>query len=260
MKKVFAAAVLAGIFLVLLVSFISAEYMIDISGLKESYSTGDQISYTVLLIEDGKPVDKTVSVVFSDDLERTRIEQSVNSNKQSTLLVNNNFSSTGWKVKASYEGKEATRSFFISESSQVEFFIEGDKLIINNLGNIPYTRDVKVTIGGEENLYTQNIPVGGRKVWVLIAPEGTYNIEITDGVKTFTKSNVQLNSVATGNAIGAMSEEFSGTGFATNVIDPNNLDKSFISTNKGTIAIVFVCAVFGVTILLLIERRLRKKR
>ena len=241
-------------------TIISAEYSIDISGLKTSYSVGEQITYTVLLLENGKAIDKNVEVMFSDDFSKNQIKQTVLSNTQNTLLVNSNFSSLGWYVKASYSGKEVTRSFLISENSKVEFSIEGDKFIIKNKGNIVYTRDVKVKIGEDESVYTQNIPIGGQKVWILVAPIGTYNIEISDGLTKFSKNNVRLDSPTTGNAIGVMSEEFHGTGFATGSIeDPSNLDKSLISLDKLPVALIFIGAVFGLVILLFVQRKFKKK-
>ena len=174
MKKVGIIIAFAMIFLSL--TFVSASYSIDISGLKQSYSIGEEISYTVLLLQDGKIIDKNVDAIFSDDFGRREIKKTVLSNVKNTLLVDENFSSLGWHVKATYEGKEVVLSFVIQENSKVEFSIDGNKFIIKNKGNVVYSKDVKVRIGNEENVYTQNIPVGGEKVWILVAPEGTYNI------------------------------------------------------------------------------------
>ena len=251
---------LALVSLLLSLAIVSAEYTIDISGLKQSYSIGEDISYKVLLLENGKAIDKKIEVVFSDDFNKRNINQMVDSNNLNTLLVDEDFPSLGWHVKASYGGKEVTRAFIILENPRVEFSIEENKFIIKNRGNIMYTRDVRVKIGGEENVYTQNIPIGEEKIWILVAPEGVYNIEISDGITQFTKNNVHLNSPTTGNAIGAMSNEFYGTGLASGVTDPDNQDKSYISMNKVPVAIVFIGAVFGLFILLFIERKLRKKK
>lgn len=259
MKRVSVISLIC-VFLLSSLAVVSADYSVDISGLKQSYSIGEQITYTVLLLENGSSINRDVEIVFSDDFGKNEIRQKVTSNIPNTLLVNENFSSLGWHAKVNYGGKEVIRPFFVSENSKVEFVIEGNKLIIKNKGNVVYTRDVKVKIGEEENRYTQNIPIGGQKIWVLVAPEGTYNIEISDGLNTFTKNNVPLNSPTTGNAIGVMSGEFQGTGFASTPIDPNNLDKSFISRDRLPVAIVFILAIIGLFILLFIERKFRKKK
>lgn len=259
MKKII-IIVLAYMLILLSLAYISAEYSIDISGLKQSYSVGEEISYQILLLENGKAIDKNIEVVFSNDLNKKEIRQSVISNRLNTLLVDKNFSSLGWHAKAGYEGKEVTRSFFIAEISKVEFVIEGNKFIIKNKGNVAYTRDVKVKIGEEENIYTQNIPIGGEKIWILVAPEGSYDIEVSDGITSFTKSNVLLSSPTTGNSIGLMSDEFSGTGFVTSITDPDNQGKSFISINKIPVAFIFIGAVAGLVVLLMIKRKVERKK
>lgn len=212
-----------------------------------------------LLLQDGKAIEKNVDVVFSDDFSKDVIKINVLSNVQNVLLVNENFSSLGWHVKVSHEGKDVTRSFLILENPKVEFSIEGDKFIIKNKGNVRYTRDVNVKIGEEENVYTQNIPIGQEKIWILVAPEGTYNIEISDGITKFIKSNVHLNSPTTGNVIGVMSGEFHTTGFASSTLDPDNLDEGWISMDKLPIALVFIGAVVGLLVLLFISRKFNKK-
>lgn len=122
-----------------------------------------------------------------------------------------------------------------------------------------YTKEVQIKIGDETESYVQSIPIGGQKVWILIAPEGDYNIEVTDGTNTFKKNNVRLTSIGTGNAIGAMSETQQITGLLGGPIDPKEIDKAFIPSNKSYVAITFILAVFGLGILLLIERRKSRK-
>ena len=243
------------IFIVTSVAFVSAEYSIDISGLKESYSVGEEINYKVLLLENGTLVVRNVEVIFSDDLGISEIKLDVNSNEDNTLQVFKNFSSLGWNIKAKYDGKEVKRSFMIQENLDVEFLLEDGKLIIKNQGNVPYTRTVQIKIGDEIESYTQNIPTGKQKIWVLIAPEGNYNIEISDGVNTFTRNNVRLTSIGTGNAIGAMGESQQITGLLGGPIAPEKMDKAFIPSDKSYVAITFILAVLGLGILLLVERR-----
>ncbi|MCK5449873.1 hypothetical protein KAI32_03330 [Candidatus Pacearchaeota archaeon] len=245
--------------LVIPISFVSAEYSIDISGLKESYAVGEEINYKVLLLEDGGLIERNVEVIFLDDLGISEIKLNVESNEENTLKVSENFSSLGWSVKAKYEDKEVIRPFMVQENLEIEFVLDGENLIIKNKGNVRYTRTVQIQIGDETESYVQNIPVGGQKTWVLVAPQGDYDIKITDGTNTFTKKDVQLTSIGTGNAIGAMGEGQQITGLLGGPIDLEKMDESLISSNKSYVAITFICAVFGIGILLFIERRKEKK-
>ena len=245
--------------LVLSISFAIAEYSIDISGLKGEYSIGEEITYEVLLLEDGSPVTENVSIIFESNIGKDKLELKVKSNEENSLIVEKDFAVLGWSVTASYLNKSVKRSFSIKESSEVEFLIEGDKLIIRNKGNVRYTRDVQITIGDVTESYTQNIPVNEEKSLRLIAPQGSYDIKITDGKNTFSKNNVQLSSPITGNAIGAMNEDLSVTGFLGGPTDPDALEKSLNPVRNYIVVITFIGAVFGLAVLLLIERKLRKK-
>ncbi|MCR4284431.1 MAG: hypothetical protein NUV97_00095 [archaeon] len=246
--------------LFLLISLVSADYSIDVSGLKESYSIGEKISYKVLLLEDGNPIQQSVEVIFSSDFGDEEIIKNVVSNEKNILLVEETFSSLGWHIKASYGGKVVERPFLIQENSEVEFVIEGNSLIIRNRGNVRYTRDVQIKIGDITESYTQNIPVGGEKVWKLVAPEGSYNIEITDGVNKFSKSNVPLTSIGTGNAIGMVSEDFRLTGLLGGPTDPDSLGSSFTPLRNYVVVLTFVGAVFILGVLFLVEKKLKKKK
>jgi len=250
---------LAGIFLICSIAPVLAEYSIDISGLKQSYSVGEKITYTVLLLNDNVPANVNLEVVFSDDFGQKQIKQTVTSNTLNSLSVDSNFSSLGWQVQVSYAGKQVSRSFTVLKNSAVDFTIEGDKLIIRNMGNVRYTRDVEVKIGDVTNVYTQNIPVGGEKIWTLVAPKGSYRIQVSDGQKTITQDDVLLNSEITGNAIGAVGQETSITGLLSPPIDPNNIDKSLIPTGTTLIACIFIVAVVLISALLFVEKKLRRK-
>jgi hypothetical protein len=46
---------------------------------------------------------------------------------------------------------------------------------------------LQITIGDKTNSYAQNIGIGEEKTLKLISPEGSYNIVVTDGVKTIRR-------------------------------------------------------------------------
>ena len=256
MKKIY---IIFYVFLVLLPAAMAQNYSIDLSGIKESYSIGDKIEYTVLLLEDNNLIQRNVDVIFSDELGQNKITQKVITNSKNSLVIGENFSALNWQITTSYNNKEVKRSFLVLESSKVEFSIEGDKLIIKNKGNIRYTRSVQIKIGGETTSYTQNIPIGGEKKWTLIAPAGSYNIEVTDGISRFIKSNVKLTGIGTGNAIGAISEDFPVTGLLGGPIDPEKSGNTSIFSGKSAIAITFVLAVFALGILIFVSNKIKKR-
>jgi len=261
--------------LVISISFSSAEYSIDISGLKSTeYANGEAISLKVILLEDSKLINVPVELKLNDVLDKKIITRIVNSNEQVTIPIESDFRSGLWEVSASYSGASTEdsgdsgdiqksplesfvkRTFTITEHSDAEFLIDEDELIIRNNGNTRYTKTIQIKIGGVTNSYTQNIGVGEEKRLKLISPKGFYNIEVTDGKTILKRENIEL--FGTGNVIGAMDPELVGyTGFA-GTTDPSKLKDSQTSIGRLPVVVVFIIAVFVLAALVLVERKLSK--
>ncbi|MFA5061354.1 MAG: hypothetical protein WC494_03500 [Candidatus Pacearchaeota archaeon] len=243
----------------ILVGLGSAQYSIDISGLKAGdYSLGEEVSFKVILLEGEKFVDGVVSLVVQDALKKKEILINATANKETKFLVESDFPSGIWSITASYSDVEVERNFLVGENSEVEFKIEGDELIIRNIGNVRYTKTLKIKIGSNENTYVQNIGVGEEKVLKLVSPEGTYNIEVTDGKTTLRRENVQL--YGSGNVVGAVNKELVGyTGLAGVGGLEDEEDERFLSLDKLPLALIFVGAVGVLAVLIIFERKLAKK-
>ncbi len=245
---------------VLVAGFAIAEPSIDISGLKSSeYSIGSDLTFRVVLVENGAPIEGDVEVVVRDALGKKEIMKTIQSNKDVTIKIESDFPGGLWSVSASYgELDVPERPFTVSENAQVEFSIEGDELTIKNNGNVRYTKTVQIKIGTETNSYVQNIGVGDEKRLKLISPEGFYDIEVTDGKTSIKRQKVQL--FGTGNVIGAVDTDLVGyTGFA-GVVDPTSPEDQLVSLGRLPIALVFVGAVIILGALVLVERKISKKK
>lgn len=89
-------------------------------------------------------------------------------------------------------------SFFVKEKSEVEATIINRTLTIKNIGNVFYNKTILVKIGGEIKEINVSLDVGKDDSFVLSAPDGEYEIEVTsDGNKKLTQT-----AMLTGNAIG----------------------------------------------------------
>jgi len=137
----------AGLVFVLLIGLVAAtNYSIDVSvESNEVYAIGSDLSLNVRLVDgDGNLIQDKVDVVLSDALVKKQINLTVNSNENANVLIKDDFQSGLWDIEASY-GDVVGRSFFnVAENSNVEFLIEGDRLIIRNTGNVPYTKTVLI--------------------------------------------------------------------------------------------------------------------
>ncbi len=247
------------IFIVLLsVPFVIAQnYSLDIRINKQIYSSGENLTYRVILLEDSNQVSIPLNVVISDSLGRNNITQQVTSNKDHTLLIGKDFTSGYWKIETSYNDKNVKRFFSIGEREEAEFLIEGDKLMIRNTGNVPYTKTVQILIGEKVITQKQNINIGGFKEIRLVAPEGNYNVQVTDGATSISKQNIHLTG--TGKVIGALDDELlKNQPLLGSTRNPD--EDGILSLRNFSVAWLFIGAVFGLALLLAIERVMRRKR
>jgi len=134
--------------------------------------------------------------------------------------------------------------------------LKNSTLTIINTGNIKYSKAVQVVIGDTISTKQVDLDVGERISFRLIAPEGTYNIKVTDGKVTFTKSDVAL----TGKVVGVLDNRDTTTSPLTSGVKGEQSpyeDESAQGRNKSFIYI-FLLVLVGAAILLTIERRFKK--
>ncbi len=241
------------ILLVSSIAFVSAEYSLDIKISNTEYSIGDKMSYRVLLLENNIPVSEKVLITFSDVLGEKKIEKEVQTNVENFLTIEDDFPSGFWNVVAEFGEKRVNRVFSVKEKESVEFSILDDKLIIKNNGNVFYSKEIQILIGDKIIKQIVNIGIGESKEIRLVGKGDYYNVKVTDGEHTISKQNVYL----TGDVIGALDESLINGSPLGGVREPGK--ERFLSSDKLPIAFIFVGAVMGLGILLLIERHFRKR-
>ncbi len=253
---------LTGVLIVFLVTILTnvqaQEYALDVRLDKQMYSVGEDVKYEVVLLEDSVPITGEVALSFSDASNKTFVQKTITSNKEQLFFIEEEYSSGYWKVEATYKGKTVKRFFSIGEREEVEFLIRGDKLVIKNNGNVPYTRTVQILIGEKIITQNENIPVGASKEIRLIAPNGNYNIQVTDGKQTITRTGVALTG--TGNVIGALDDELANSQQPIlGGIREGTESEAFVIARHVSPAFIFVGAVGMLAVLLFFERMARRK-
>lgn len=105
-----------------------------------------------------------------------------------------------WKITAKYNEIEANELFQVGKLEKADIKLVGDNLVIENIGNSVYDRNILISIGESKESARVYLEVGGIKKIKLTAPPGEYIIKINDGTNenTLTFSGVSL----TGNAVG----------------------------------------------------------
>lgn len=248
------------IFSILLTGFVSAQaYSLDIKTDKSEYSPDEQMKFIVLLLKDGNPAIQECIVSFSDAAKSQMFQQTVNTNVENTLTIGSNFTSGYWTITTSCGEKDITRIFMVKEKEDVSLSIENDMLIIKNNGNVPYTRTIQILVGDKIITEKQNLAAGEVKEIKILAPEGIYDVEVTDGEQKIIKPQVQL----TGDVVGLIDKDsldkFPVFGGARNSEDnKNNNASALFSAARILPAMLFVAAIIVLAVLSAVQTRVKK--
>lgn len=103
-------------------------------------------------------------------------------------------------VTAERESIKGEKAFEVKELRMITAEISGNILIIKNAGNVPYSGDVEITIGGKTFAEKVGLDYGEEARFELYAPDGSYDVTLKESLSSgaiMSKTGVTL----TGNAI-----------------------------------------------------------
>jgi len=236
------------------------DYKLDISTSKETYSAGENITLKVILLDSSNnPINQPVGILIEDAEKVTTIEKTVNANELVEISLGEDASFGYWSVSANYEGSQTTALFIIEIKELAKFSLNGDTLAITNIGNTQYTKTVQIIIGNTISAKNPKLEMGESVYYRLVAPTGNYDIKVTDGKTTLTKSAVELTGT-TGKVVGALDESASDRAGITGGVSPDaENDLGMLSYfKKSKLVYVFILVIFGAMILLAIERKVAR--
>ena len=171
---------------------------IDLTFNFESIVPGNELLFTPFLYDQAGNYgegDVALRVYMPDKtlfLEKLSKASEVNS-----IMLGLNYTPGFWEVDASTETLEITKQFFVEELRMLDSRLELGKLIVTNIGNVPYNGFVEIFIGNKSQIKTINLTMGESREFKLGAPDGDYDILFNDGNLRFLGS-----TFLTGKAIG----------------------------------------------------------
>ncbi len=212
---------------------------LEIAVNQQKVNPGNNISFKVLLYDQANnEMEGNLGVSIKNNFDEEVYKKLVSTNQEIVFPISTNASAGYWKIQSSVFELSSKRLFYVEENQKAKFNILNDTLIITNIGNVPYKKAVQIVIGNEVEIKETEIPVGQSKKFRLLAPDGIYNVKITDGSNTFTESDVSL----TGNIIGVM-----------------DIRKQINLWNKYPMVWLFLIVVIGMFILMVVQRSVKKK-
>ncbi|MDP2926356.1 MAG: hypothetical protein Q8N99_08315 [Nanoarchaeota archaeon] len=215
--------------------------MIDVALNNQNFNPGENLSIKVALLDQSNTnINDQVSIIIYD-IEKKRIFEKIINSGESALYE------TATNTKSGYYGLEiangddsVTKSIFINEKAIVKYEIRNSTLIVKNIGNIPFNKDIQIELNGKPFVKRINLGVGESKEFRLTGTEGNYEILVKDGENEYKESNVPL------------------TGSAVSVKDISDKEINPIYTYLLWIVIFIILIV--IVLLLSKEVRKRKKR
>jgi len=182
-----------------IINMLSVPRKLDIAVSSTEIDPGQKITYKPVIYDQANDEIKDEDVVVRiRDSEGNLIgERIIKSGAEDMMAVEEKATPGNWEIHTSAFELINTKTFAVNKVEKAEFVIENDTLIILNKGNVPYTKPVQVEIGGELKVVeVERIGVGSTKKFKLYAPDGVYNVKVSDGVNEASRE-----IALTGNAI-----------------------------------------------------------
>jgi len=146
--------------------------------------------------QSGKAMQGTVYLRVTSPYEESK-ELEVQSGEETELAFASNATAGIWKIIAAYEGVIDEREFEMRAVQKALFTFEEDHvLLVKNIGNTVYNKTITVKIGEEARELVVAIDVGEERNYDVSAPNGEYQVTVTDGEEELTG-----NLLLTGRAI-----------------------------------------------------------
>ena len=167
---------------------------------------GDSLKVKVILHDQtGDSISTTSFVTIKDSNNKILEQKDIQTNQFFEYSTKTNQPPAEWKVYASSGQLTAEDDFNINPIENVSIEIVNKTILVTNIGNIPYNKTFLVKIGDTPlNIYIK-LNVGESKKYVLSAPNGQYQIEVTGangndaaGTVSLTGGAIDIKEISNG--------------------------------------------------------------
>ena len=149
----------------------------------------------LLTDQTGEQISEEVSIIITNPKEERIYEKIVKSGESSVYKIPANLNAGYYKISASSGELINEKTFYINEKAIVSFEIKNNTLIVTNIGNIPYNKDIEIELNGKPFIRKVELELEKSQEFKLTG-DGEYNIKIRDGENEITKSGVSLTGHA----------------------------------------------------------------
>ncbi|MEK6935329.1 MAG: hypothetical protein AABW67_00930 [Nanoarchaeota archaeon] len=172
-----------GIFVLIIVlgmNFVFAEKL-EIQ-IKNNYIPREDINFKLILYNDeNNKIDGQINyVIYQNDYSKV-LEGVSDSGQEIIYKLPENATQGPWKIEGSYNGVKVSSLFNVGELERADIKLEGDALVLKNIGNTVYEKKILIYIGEQDQTAQIILDIGQEKRIRLTAPDGKYDIKVIEG-------------------------------------------------------------------------------
>jgi len=171
---------------------------IGIAADKVLVNPGENITIIPFLYDKaGDTMASQINIKIIDSAGQVAYEDIVTSNENFIFQTKTNMAPGLSKITAEKDLITSEKSIEMKTLERVYAEIEDSKLTITNIGNVPYDKSIELEIAGQKIVEKIKLGIGQSKIYKLSAPDGIYEIKLSDDSNIMSRSGVAL----TGNAV-----------------------------------------------------------
>lgn len=141
----------------------------------------------VLHDQTGEPIDSTAFITVKNSEDKIIEQGEIGTEKSFELLVKPNQPPEEWTVYASSNELTAEGKCKIKENYEVDIQIMNKTVKVTNIGNVFYNKTILVKVSDSPLNIQVALDVGESKKYVINAPDGDYNVRISEGTKEISE-------------------------------------------------------------------------
>ncbi len=170
----------------------------DIALNNQNINPGEELQFKpILLDQTGNLIPDEISVIIRNSQSERIFEKIVQSDETVFFKIPFNQTSGYYEIEASSKDVNNIKKFYINEKEIASFELINNSLIVKNIGNIPYQKDIQIELNGKPFVKKVELELGNSKEFKLTGSGEEYNIRISDGENELNQGGVVL----TGNAV-----------------------------------------------------------
>jgi len=185
----------------------------------------------ILHDQTGESISSTAFVTIKDSKGKTLEQKEINTDEVFEYSISGNIPPSELKILATSNKLSAEDSFSVVAKEDVNVKIMNESIVVTNIGNVRYDKTLFVKVGDTPLNIDVKLDVGESKKYILSAPDGKYNVQVSEGEKE-------------------VSEFMSLTGGTINARE--------IGSSYGVLAWIFLILVAGIVAFMLFRKVYKK--